>query len=495
MRLAADHGGCRRDGRVRGAAAALVISAAMLAGCAGGYTEPAADVTGTTATVHGVVFAFEPADPEIDYWFEFGPTKAYGASTPHRSLEITDRDNHPVSEDLTGLEPGTTYHYRVCAEDTVAVCAQDEKLTTAGGAGELVITASPSLDPGFDPGVSDYVTRCDDSPVTVDVTAPAGMRVSVDGGSLRNGTFSQQVPLAAGESFRFVVDDGDGLSTHHVRCLPGNFPAYSWTSPGNPSANFYITMPRNVQTPGGDPAGRYVAVFDDHGVPVWWMESSTASDAKLLPDGNLAWGRNEAGGTAAAGFEVHELDGTLVKTWRTVGANADIHDFQALPNGNVLIGSYPARAGTRDLTAYGGPATNGTPIDAEIQEIRPDGSVAWSWEAKDHIDLDQTPQRWRGWVYGLPYDLPDGREGFDWAHMNSFEKVGGELIVSFRHLDAVYAIDIDSGDVVWKLGGTTTPTSLTVEGDPESNPLGGQHYARILPGGNLTVYDNNTFEA
>jgi hypothetical protein len=465
-----------------------LIAAVVLAGCAGGYTQPANDVSDTSATVNGLVF--DPVDATIQYWFEYGPTKGYGSETTHRSLAIDDRDSHPVAENLTGLDPGTTYHYRVCAKDGEPVCAGGRTFTTTGGVTELAIGADPALYPGFDPDVSDYATRCGAGPVTVDVEAPADTNVAVDGGPARNGSFSEDVPLSAGESFGIESTEAGDASTFHVRCLPDDFPAWSWTSPGNPNANFYITTPRNVQAPSGTPAGDYVAIFDADGVPVWWMKSGQPMDAKLLPDGTLGWGR-----PSSNGYEIHQLDGTLEKIWRTVGVKIDLHDFQALPNGDVLIGSYPVRPGTTDLSAYGGPVTNGTPIDAEIQEVTPDGTVAWSWNAKDHIDLSETPQRWRGEIYGQPRPQPDGRQGFDWAHWNSLQKVGNTLVLSFRNLDAVYAIDMTTGDIVWKLGGTTTPESLNVIGDPESNPLGGQHYARVLPNGNLTVYDNNSNES
>jgi len=470
--------------------ATATVAAALLAGCAGGYTQPATNVSDTSATVTGLVF--DPVDATITYWFEYGPTKDYGNETTHRSLVINDRDNHPVSEDLSGLDPGTTYHYRVCAKELVRVCAQDRSFTTGGGASALAIDTDPDLYPAFDPGVSDYVTRCSNNPVTVNVTAPANTTVSVAGGAARDGSFSKDVPLNAGKAFTIEATSGGDSDTYHVRCLPDDFPTWSWTSPGTPSAHFYITTPRNVQTPSGSPAGYYVAIFDDDGVPVWWT-ATNSYDAKLLPDGTLAWGRVGTG-SVTPHYEVRNLDGTLVKTWQTVGSNTDTHDFEMLPNGDALMMSYPARPGTQDLTEYGGPATNGTPIDAELQEIKPDGTVAWSWNAKDHIDLDETPERWRGYVYGLPFDLADGREGYDWAHVNSLQKVGDTVVASFRHLDAVYAIDMDTGDIIWKLGGTPTPESLTVVGDPESNPLGGQHYARILPNGNLTLHDNNSYE-
>ena len=110
----------------------------------------------------------------------------------------------------------------------------------------------------------------------------------------------------------------------------------------------------------------------------------------------------------------------------------------------------------------------------EIQEVRPDGTLAWSWNIKDHIDLSETPARWRGEIYGQPRPQPDGRDAFDWAHWNSLQKIGNTLVLSFRHLDAVYAIDMTTSDIIWKLGGTTRPESLTVNGDPESNPFSGQ---------------------
>ena len=39
--------------------------------------------------------------------------------------------------------------------------------------------------------------------------------------------------------------------------------------------------------------------------------------------------------------------------------------------------------------------------------------------------------------------------------MNSIQLLGNhELVFSARHFDAVYAIDMTSGAIIWKLGGT-----------------------------------------
>jgi hypothetical protein len=189
------------------------------------------------------------------------------------------------------------------------------------------------------------------------------------------------------------------------------------------------------------------------------------------------------------------LDGSLVGTWRTVGTPTDLHDFQLLDGGNALVGAYVPRPGTLDLTGIGGPAGGGTLVDGEIQEVAPDGELLWSWSTADHIATSEVPARWRPRVVEGADRLPDGREALDYAHWNSIQQVGDTVVVSFRHLDAVYGIDKTDGEILWKLGGTPTAASLTVLGDPESNPLGGQHYARVLPDGTLTIYDNNTYES
>ena len=57
--------------------------------------------------------------------------------------------------------------------------------------------------------------------------------------------------------------------------------------------------------------------------------------------------------------------------------------------------------------------------------------------------------------------------------------------------NAVYLIRRSDGDVRWKFGGTPTARSLTLEDDPDSGPAG-QHDARFLPDGSVTIHDNRT---
>jgi hypothetical protein len=64
----------------------------------------------TAATVTGAV---SPNDPSAVVHFEYGPTAAYGSSVPAQTLMGVGAQ--PVSFALSGLTPGTTYHYRILA--------------------------------------------------------------------------------------------------------------------------------------------------------------------------------------------------------------------------------------------------------------------------------------------------------------------------------------------------------------------------------------------
>jgi hypothetical protein len=67
----------------------------------------------------------------------------------------------------------------------------------------------------------------------------------------------------------------------------------------------------------------------------------------------------------------------------------------------------------------------------------------------------------------------------------------GTVLFTARHTDAVYAVDPDTGDIVWKLGGTNTPESLTIVGDALGSPRR-MHDVQVLPNGNISIFDNRT---
>src|SRR3954454_17438718 len=102
--------------RVLGAApAALVITllAATAAHAAGKpvvSTGAAADVGQQTVTLTGTV---GPNGAATTYFFQYGPTKLYGAATAATPTTTKVHVTAPVS----ALAPATAYHYRLVAQN------------------------------------------------------------------------------------------------------------------------------------------------------------------------------------------------------------------------------------------------------------------------------------------------------------------------------------------------------------------------------------------
>lgn len=84
------------------------------------------------ATLKGRI---DPGGDETTYFFEYGLTAAYGQTTapgviaPGGSLKS-------VAAEIEGLQPGTTYHFRVVAENAIGDDASEDKTFTTSTGGE-----------------------------------------------------------------------------------------------------------------------------------------------------------------------------------------------------------------------------------------------------------------------------------------------------------------------------------------------------------------------
>jgi Arylsulfotransferase (ASST) len=332
--------------------------------------------------------------------------------------------------------------------------------------------SAPSLFPTFRPTVHDYVVRCNDAPVTVQGHASGGWQAKVGSYPYQSGNFSNVVPLSAGRAFVIIVREQARPQVsyrYHVRCLPSDFPAYTFT-------RYRPVSPKFFSVDSEYSSGRYGIIFDNRGVPIWWYPAP-AKAIRVLPNGNVLWANRYV---TPSGWEIHRLDGSLVRSLTGVGQGVNPHDIELLPNGGHLVGSYVRRSNV-DTSAYGG-SSDATVVNTELQQVSAGGQLVWDWKSQDHISLAETGRHW-------PWAVDNG---YDIEHWNSIEAAGDSVIASFRNLDAVYKIRKATGEIVWKLGGTSTPESLTVSGDPRGYTFGAQHDPRLLPDGTLTVFDNRS---
>jgi hypothetical protein len=103
----------------------------------------AADVSQFAATLRGTI---NPGNATTSYHFVYGPTSAYGSSIPvPEGFTPSNDEDDAVSEQLAGLQAGTTYHFALIATNGAGtVTGPDETFTTAAVPAPLVSTGGAS---------------------------------------------------------------------------------------------------------------------------------------------------------------------------------------------------------------------------------------------------------------------------------------------------------------------------------------------------------------
>ena len=158
------------------------------------------------------------------------------------------------------------------------------------------------------------------------------------------------------------------------------------------------------------------------------------------------------------------------------GYYGDHHEFLISPQDTALI--LIVNPVPWDLSSIGG-LKNDRVLQGIIQELDIEsGEVLFEWHSLEHVGLDET--------YATMSQ--DGSPGFDYLHANSIEvDYDNNLLISARETFAVYKIDRDAGEVMWRLGGKKSDFGMG-----EGTRFAFQHDARRLPDGTISIFDNGT---
>jgi hypothetical protein len=156
------------------------------------------------------------------------------------------------------------------------------------------------------------------------------------------------------------------------------------------------------------------------------------------------------------------------------GVRTDLHEFRITEGNTALVLGW--RIVDRDLRRYGG-IEHSAVLDNVIQEIDiRTGKLLLNWSAARRV----SPR----WSYVRP---PKGPGAWDAYHFNSItEDRDGNLLLTSRHMSAVYKIDRRSGRVIWKLGGRHGNFRLS-----PSARFYYPHDAQRAPDGSMTIFDNH----
>ncbi len=222
----------------------------------------------------------------------------------------------------------------------------------------------------------------------------------------------------------------------------------------------------------------YPVIFDAHGYVAWYAKPNVIScgDFKYWPASNVY--TYSAVTSTDQSFQVLDGQFNTQATLNVINGTEDFHDIQRADNGNWLLAT--ERYDTVDLSMYMFNGIQGSVntviIGFGVQELDAANNVVFEWNSNDFISPTET---YDFWGYSAT--------AFDYCHGNAIEEdTDGNLLLSFRHLNAIYKIDRTTGAIMWKLGGESSSFTF-----PNDGGFSGQHDIRRLDNGNYTLFDNS----
>jgi hypothetical protein len=222
-------------------------------------------------------------------------------------------------------------------------------------------------------------------------------------------------------------------------------------------------------------AGLYGVVIDNTGRVVWYHRFPNGPGLSFMAEPNGRYVARPATPDPTDMEPWIEFDpmGNITRTLGCgLGLQSRPHDLITERDGSYWLMCDEVR--TMDLTAEGGIA-QARVTGTAVQHVNAEGSLLFHWSPFDHFAITD----------GQPADRVGAN--VNWTHGNALDlDVDGDLIVSFRNLGEITKIDVPSGAVIWRLGGTQN--QFTFE-----SPLpvfSGQHSVRVTAADAFMILDN-----
>jgi hypothetical protein len=261
-------------------------------------------------------------------------------------------------------------------------------------------------------------------------------------------------------------------SLENLSAVPADFPTVTVINDDAPSAGdlFLDNFPfdQNIKyTP-------FIFTLDGAGKPRFVRTMPTRClGFTMQPNGKMSYYFEKDGC-----FNLLDSTYTVVDTFRCGnGFATDLHEFQILPNGHVLMLSYDPERVDMSSVIQGGDST-ATVMGIILQELDTSKTVVFQWSSWDHYEVTDATHE----------DLAAGL--IDYAHSNSVELDNdGNLLLSSRHMDEITKIDHSTGDIIWRLGGKHNQFTFV----NDSIGFSHQHDIRRIANGDITLFDNGNF--
>ncbi|MFZ0548984.1 MAG: aryl-sulfate sulfotransferase [Candidatus Promineifilaceae bacterium] len=264
---------------------------------------------------------------------------------------------------------------------------------------------------------------------------------------------------------------GDPLPQY--RTVPYDFPSLNvYSAPGTEDGYIFLAHYNYSDISQGK---AYLLMLDGNGEPVYYKRLhplQSAFDFKKQSNGLLTYFD-----TGQRKFFAMDQNYNVVGSYEVGnGYVTDLHDMELLDDNHALLLIHDYQHIDMSAIVPGG-NPNALVVGCIVQEIDGQGEVVFEWRSWDHISILDSNQ-------DLTADF------IRYIHCNAVQQdLDGNILLSSRHLDEVTKINRQTGDIIWRLGGKQNQFTFV-----NDTGFHYQHFARRLPNGRISVYDNRTYQ-
>lgn len=173
----------------------------------------------------------------------------------------------------------------------------------------------------------------------------------------------------------------------------------------------------------------------------------------------------------------------------TYQTSSDMHEFFLIEDGTRALMTQYIRS-VHDLCPWGSCDGLGYIQSGLFQEVDVEsGEAVFTWNSLDHVP--PTESRVLPSTTEISGDGESPETPWDYFHINSVDKSNfdGNYLISARHTCAVYKISAETGEILWRLGGTNSDYEIG-----EGVDFAFQHDARWLESSEdasvISIFDN-----
>ncbi|MBN1550648.1 aryl-sulfate sulfotransferase [bacterium] len=259
--------------------------------------------------------------------------------------------------------------------------------------------------------------------------------------------------------------------------VPSNFPRMQVLMNNNPAGGYLFV------THGWGTQNSYYMILDNTGAPVWYYYYNgwlMPLNLDLQKNGEITLNA-PLPGAPAGGYVSMDNTYTVTHSYRINwnGYYQNDHELVILEDGRSFM------IGSRDYNVDLSQTIPGAGTSVNVEETAifgyPPGSRApnFIWRAFDHFDIADNDEP----------EIDEINSRFvRFPHMNALDiDTDGHILLSSRHLSEITKINIETGEIIWRLGGKNN--QFTFINDPLNGPSC-QHHVRSLGNGRYTVFDN-----